>query len=571
MNGECQKKMKHIIYQTIPRVFGNFNEQLVKNGRLDENGCGKFNSYTLKALASIRELGVTHVWYTGIIAHATCTDYSSCGIPNDHPAIVKGAAGSPYAIKDYYDVDPDLADDVPERMNEFEALIQRTHDAGMKVIIDFVPNHVSRMYRSLKKPAYIDDLGQNDDTQTAFARANNYYYIPGQPLELHFGAWNDAFVYSEFPAKATGNDCFHTSPGPYDWYETVKLNYGVDYQNGMAACFSPVPDTWHKMLDILLFWAGKDVDGFRCDMAEMVPLAFWNWVIPQVKSYRNVLFIAETYHPESYRDYIETGKFDYLYDKVGMYDTLRAILCGNMPATRITPCWQALEGIQDHFLFFLENHDEQRIASAFFADNPQVGIPGLALITMLNKNPVLIYNGQELGEKGMDEEGFSGRDGKTTIFDYWSMTSVRAWANNGVFDGGRLDDEQRALRLTYQKILQIATGEKAIALGRSYGLAYCNIDNPDFPSEIMVAGLRQFENELILVVINFGKEACPFRVHIPKEAFDFLQIPDNTVSHVKDLLSGEESICALTYVCPYQGHISAYSAKILKFNPFFSE
>jgi glycosidase len=533
---------------------------------MDENGCGKFNSYTEKALKEIKDLGVTHIWYTGIIAHSTCTDYAAYAIPGDHPAIVKGKAGSPYAVKDYYDVDPDLAENIPGRMKEFEALVGRTHEAGMKVLIDFVPNHVARSYHSRMKPAYIDDLGQHDRTETAFSADNNFYYLPGQRLELHFGAQEEDFEYSEFPAKVTGNDCFSATPGKNDWYETVKLNYGVDYLNGGTKHFSPVPDTWNKMLDILLFWAGKGIDGFRCDMAEMVPVEFWSWVIPQVKSRRHVIFIAEIYNPALYKDYIRTGRFDYLYDKVGMYDTLRAIICRRAPATDITARWQAIEEIKKQMLFFLENHDEQRIASDYFAGNAQAGIPGLAFIAMLDVNPVMIYNGQEVGEKGMDSEGFGGIDGRTSIFDYWSMKSIRAWANNGLFDGKGLNSEQRSLRESYKKILHAVENEKALSLGHFYGLAYCNTDNPYFPSERMTAYLRKYENELIIAVINFDDKAYHFRINLPENAFDVLNIPDNTVSKVKELLSGEETICSLTYTCPYQDAISAYAAKILKFS-----
>jgi glycosidase len=532
---------------------------------MEENGCGKFNSYTAEALESIRELGVTHIWYTGVIAHSTCTDYTAYGISKDHHAIVKGKAGSPYAIKDYYDVDPDLAENIPARMNEFEELIRRTHDTGMEVIIDFVPNHVARSYHSLMKPAYIDDLGQHDHTEQAFSVANNFYYIPGQGLELHFGAQEEDFEYSEFPAKATGNDCFSATPGRNDWYETIKLNYGVDYMGGGSGHFSPTPGTWHKMLDILLFWTGKDVDGFRCDMAEMVPVEFWNWAIPRVKSRKNVTFIAEIYNPEQYEACVKTGRFDYLYDKAGMYDTLRKIICRQAPATDLTACWQAIEKIKEHILFFIENHDEQRIASTFFAGNAQAGIPGLALIAMLDVNPVMIYNGQELGEKGMDDEGFSGVDGKTSIFDYRSMKSVRDWANSGLFDGGKLSDEQRQLRETYGKILTAARNEKALSCGHFYGLAYCNRDNPYFPSEQVTAFLRKYENELILVLINFDDKPHSFRINIPENAFDILNIPDNTASKVRELLSGEETLCALTHACPYQESLPAYSTKILKF------
>jgi len=557
---------KHVIYQTFPRLFGNYAANPAKHGSKEVNGCGKFNSYSEKALSEIKALGVTHIWYTGVQAHATCTDYTMYGIPKDHCAIVKGKAGSPYAIKDYYDVDPDLAEDVPCRMNEFEALVGRTHEAGMKVIIDFVPNHVSRNYRSLQKPAYVDDLGWHDRTELSFSPSNNFYYLPGQPLELHFLAHEEAFAYNEFPAKVTGNDCFRATPGVNDWYETVKLNYGVDVLNHGVEHFSPIPDTWKKMLHILLFWLDKDVDGFRCDMAGMVPVAFWNWLIPLVKNRKNVLFIAEIYDLPTYRTYVETGHFDYLYDKVGTYDLLRDVIVRKASVSGLVQHLNTHESMRENLLFFLENHDEQRIASDFFAGNARAGVPALIFMTTFHANPIMIYNGQELGEKGMDAEGFSGLDGKTSIFDYWRMDSVRRWANDGRFDGGLLDKEQLETRALYKKILRLANDERALASGSFYGLAYCNDDNPDFPSDRIMAYLRKYHDEVILVCINFDDQAHHIRVRIPANAFDVMQLPDNTVSVMKDLLSDETCICALTHTCPFCVTLPKQSAKILKFN-----
>lgn len=101
-------------------------------------------------------------------------------------------------------------------------------------------------------------------------------------------------------------------------------------------------------------------------------MEFWEWVIPQVKEkYPDLLFIAEVYNPAEYQNYLFRGKFDYLYDKVGLYDTLRNVACGYDSATAITRSWQRLGGIEKRMLNFLENHDEQRIASDFFASNPQ--------------------------------------------------------------------------------------------------------------------------------------------------------------------------------------------------------
>ena len=562
---ESRKTEKMIIYQVFPRWFGNTNTKPVRNGSLEENGVGKFSDFTPLALSKIKGLGTTHIWYTGVIEHATQTDYTAYHIQKDHRAVVKGKAGSPYAIKDYYDIDPDLADHVENRMEEFEALVARTHDAGMKVIIDFVPNHVARQYHSDAQYNFIEELGQNDNTSKAFDPNNNFYYIPGQPLTLPFTNDDEGLGYSEFPAKATGNDRFDAFPNCNDWYETVKLNYGVDYLNGRSKHFDPIPNTWHKMLDILRFWASKQIDGFRCDMAEMVPVEFWEWAIPLVKKDYPVIFIAEVYNPAEYRNYIFNGHFDYLYDKVGLYDTLRAVICGQAPASNIPACWQSLEGIQSHMLNFLENHDEQRLASDFFAKDPSAGISGLMVSALMNTNPMMIYSGQELGERGMDEEGFSGLDGRTTIFDYWSVSTLRNWKNGGKYDGGKLTEKQKQLRQQYAAILNIAKNEPAITQGSFFDLMYTNEKNRFFNNRNQYAFLRKHKNEVILVVANFTHSEQNVWVNIPEDAFKALDIKDNEAAMLKDLLTGTETISTLTTAWPIKVKLEACSGKVLKF------
>ncbi|MDR0795917.1 MAG: alpha-amylase [Tannerella sp.] len=555
---------KIIIYQVLPRLFGNKNQTLVKNGTMAENGVGKFSDFTCKALDEIKRMGITHIWYTGVIEHATQTDYSAYGIRKDHHAIVKGKAGSPYAIKDYYDVDPDLADDVPQRMLEFEKLIDRTHKAGMKVIIDFVPNHVARQYHSDARPPAVYNLGQYDNTQKDFDPDNNFYYLSGQQLKLHFGTYGDDPAYCEFPAKVTGNNCFHANPAEHDWYETVKLNYGVDYEDGGFYYFDPVPDTWYKMLDVLLFWKGKGIDGFRCDMAEMVPVEFWHWVIPKVKTGSDLIFIAEVYNPALYRDFIIKGGFDYLYDKVGFYDTLRDVICKKTSTSPITNCWQAVEGIQQHLIRFLENHDEQRIASGFFAGSGERGFPGMIVAATMQTNSVMIYSGQELGERGMDEEGFSGLDGRTTIYDYWSLPYIQNWINNERFDGTLLSEMQQKLSQSYAMLLHIAGTEPAIVQGRLFDLMYVNLHLCDYRNRIF-AYLRIFEQEVILIAVNFHGEERTVSIVIPLKAFQLMQIPDNHAAKLIDLFTGKQSICTLTYACPYRVTIPASSGRLLKF------
>ena len=527
------KDKKTIIYQLMPRWFTNFKEDCVPNGTIRQNGCGKFNEIDDSKLRSIKSLGATHVWYTGIIEHATATSYKRNGIAPCNPHVVKGKAGSPYAIRDYYDVCPDLAVNVKNRMAEFEALVNRTHQAGLKVIIDFVPNHVAREYESDVRPVGVQDLGERDNPMMFFDPKNNFYYITGQefaPVGVELGAGEGA--YREFPARATGNDCFTASPGRDDWYETVKLNYGVDPWNG-STHFSPIPSTWTKMLDILMFWAGKGIDGLRCDMAHMVPVAFWHWAIGQVKAqYPDMVFIAEIYDVSLYRSYIFEGGFDYLYDKVTLYDTLRGILCEGWAASELTRCWQTVEGIGDHMLNFLENHDEQRIASRQFCGDPMKALPALVVSATMSRCPFMVYAGQELGEKAADAEGYSGPDGRTTIFDYWSVPTLRRWHQ------GKPTPDERRLRSVYRKILHLCNQEKTLSRGQFFDLMYVNQETLD--THCQYAYLRHCEGEMLLVVANFGDHEVNTAVRIPRHALECAGMSDGTYT-CRDLLSGNTS------------------------------
>lgn len=553
-----------IIYQVLPRLFGNQNDTCKCGGTIEENGVGKFADFTSKVLHEIRMLGCTHIWYTGVIEHATQTDYSRYGIEPDNAFVVKGRAGSPYAIKDYYDVDPDLAVNISDRMREFEELVVRTHDEGLKVIIDFVPNHVARRYRSDAKPAGVTDLGENDNTGVHFDPQNNFYYIPRQEFQPQFYVGEGDRKYCEYPAKATGNDCFGAYPNRDDWYETVKLNYGVDYLHGRRRCFDPIPDTWFKMRDILLFWSGKGVDGFRCDMAEMVPVEFWGWVIPQIKkAYSGIDFIAEVYNPHEYRYYIEGGKFDYLYDKVGLYDLLRSIVNGHAAASQITRCWQSLDGITAHMLNFLENHDEQRIASPNFAGDPFRAYPALIVSAMMNVNPMMIYFGQELGEQAADAEGFSGLDGRTTIFDYWSIRSVRTWFAGGKCSVAALTPEQKELRRRYKQVLTLCNKELAIREGAFFDLMYVNGNNPDFDTRKQYAFLRKKDNDLLVIIVNFDDKDVQVGVKIPQHAFDLWNLTAREYM-AEELLSGNTDHKIVSPEVLFSSQVKAYGAVIWK-------
>lgn len=518
---------KPIIYQLFPRLFGNYNETRKHNGTKEENGCGRFTDINARALKAIADLGATHVWYTGVIRHATAK--------YNNPAITKGLAGSPYAITDYYDVDPDLAKNEARRMQEFEALVQRTHEAGLDVLIDFVPNHVSREYKSVCKPAGVEDLGENDHPEWAFSPLNNFYYLPGEKFTMD----KDLQGYEEYPAKVTGNDCFSSHPSANDWYETVKLNYGVFYQGGREKQFDPVPSTWIKMRDILLFWADKGIDGVRVDMAEMVPVEFFAWAIAAVrKKHKKFLFIGECYDPKLYDAYLAAG-FNYLYDKVGMYEYLRGVTSRSWPAEGITAQWMQHGERLNHMLYFLENHDEQRIASGFFCGSGRCAEPAMIVAATLNQCPIMIYSGQELGERGMDMEGFSGIDGRTTIFDYWGVKSIQAWANNGKFDGAKMTDAQRELRDFYQRLLTLTRDDKAIQKGKMYDITYAQ--NEGFDKNKQFAFIRHTKGETLLIVVNFHDREQQINVRIPNDAFVYLGLDEKPKAKATDLLRGEET------------------------------
>jgi glycosidase len=547
-------KEKVIIYQVFTRLYGNRNTTRQENGSIEENGCGKMADFSSEVLKDIAQMGVSHIWYTGIIRHATTTDYTAYGIPRQHSAVVKGRAGSPYAITDYYDVDPDLAVNVKERMQEFEQLVVRTHEAGLKMVIDFVPNHVARQYHSICKPQGVKDLGEDDNPNCGFDPVhNNFYYCPGQRLVPYFDLYHgEEEPYIEEPAKATGNDHFDNTPNKNDWYETVKLNYGVDYYAGGIGHFEPIPDTWKKMTDILLFWASKGIDAFRCDMAEMVPAEFWAYATKIVKKkYKNIVFIGEVYNPQEYRRYIVSG-FDWLYDKVGMYDTMRNVICHHAPASAISGAWQQTDDIRDHMLYFLENHDEQRIASDFFAADAVKGIPAMIASLLMQQNPFMLYAGEEYGECGMDKEGFSGNDGRTTIFDYWSIDTLCRAAEK------KLTAKEKKLYDIHKRVMMLARKEKAIREGVFFDLMYVNGS-----LEHQYVFLRKAGRDLLLVAVNFDDYAVAIDINIPAHAFDFLKVKEG-VYEATDLLTKDKDTLGLKRDGVVRMTLDARDAVVLK-------
>jgi glycosidase len=534
---------KIVIYQLLPRLFGNYNSTNKTYGTLVENGTGKFNDIDDKALNGIKELSANYIWYTGVIAHASLTDYSKFGIPNSDADVIKGIAGSPYAIRDYYDVDPDLAVDVNHRMQEFQDLIKRTHDNGLKVIIDFVPNHVARSYHSNVKPKDVEDFGENDDTTKSFSPTNDFYYLNGQnfivpdidkkpnPLD----SLKD-YQFNESPAKATGNNSFNAKPKDDDWYETIKLNYGVDYQDNGKTYFDPIPPVWLKMKDILVYWAKKGVDGFRCDVAEMVPVEFWHWVIPQVKKENpNLIFIGEAYNPNVYSQYLKFGGFDYLYDKVGLYDGLKKLI-RNQPDADVKDISSAknqVQGFDDQMLRFLENHDEERIASSAFAADPTFAKPAMVVTATLGKSPVMIYFGQEVGEPAKGIEGFGQDDNRTSIFDYWGIPNYQKWTNNGAFNGAKLEDKEKQLRDFYVNLLKISSQNEAISNGYFYEVPQNIINNNK-----IYAYFRYTKNQRFLIISNFSRDQnFEVKISIPNEILSL-----NPSSKAIDLLTNQDVV-----------------------------
>jgi glycosidase/predicted alpha/beta superfamily hydrolase len=552
---------KPVVYQVMTRLFGNTNTTNKPWGTIEDNGVGKFADFTDKALAGIRELGTTHIWYTGVPHHAVVRDYTDFGISNDDPDVIKGRAGSPYAVKDYYNVNPDLAVDPANRLAEFEALIERTHDHGMQVVIDIVPNHVARNYESISRPAGVEDFGASDDTSVEWARDNNFYYVvdedfrvPGFPAHYRpLGGEAHPLVdgrFDESPAKWTGNGARSPQPAFDDWYETVKMNYGVRPDGSYAFERLPeeardwsieehaefwsgrdVPDSWNKFRDIVLYWTAKGVDGFRYDMAEMVPVEFWSYLNSSIKAANpDAFLLAEVYNPAMYRDYLQLGRMDYLYDKVGLYDTLKPIMRGEASTAGIAPVHAEVLDIEEHMLHFLENHDEQRIASRDFAGDPNKAKPAMVVSSLLSRSPTMVYFGQVVGEPGDGDAGF-GDPTRTTIFDYWGVPAHQRWMNDGRFDGGQLTDEERELRDFYVRLLNLSASNPAMAG------AYTAIETGH---DKLFAFARWHGDERLIVLSNFDAEADhDITLEVPAGLVRELQLSDGRYV-LDDLLYGEQ-------------------------------
>ena len=515
---------KIVVYQVLTRLFGNTNTHNIPWGTIEENGVGKFADFTEEALQQIKKLGATHIWFTGVLHHALTTNYTAYGISNDFPAVVKGRAGSPYAIKDYYTVNPDLATDPALRLEEWEALIARTHQCGLKVIMDIVPNHVARRYESIAKPEGVRGFGEDDDTTVQYAINNNFYYNPNEAFELPEGIYGE---YHEFPAKWTGNGARASKPDRNDWYETVKLNYGIrpdgtkdfptlptGFENENTEAHyrfwkdKTVPD---KFKAIALYWLAKGVDGFRYDMAEMVPVEFWSYFNSTIKHQNpDAFLLAEVYNPNEYRPYLHLGKMDYLYDKVQLYDTLRNIVVHSHSTDAITAIQRSLADISHRMLHFLENHDEQRIASPEFAGNAEKAKPAMVVSTLISsESPVMLYFGQEVGEKGAEAAGF-GSPSRTSIFDYIGVPAHQRWLNNKRFDGGQLSETERSLRDFYQRLLNLEVN------GSYTDLHLHNRQHTEYYNDRVYSFARGNEHEQWVIVSNFSSQhSFGFELQLP--------------------------------------------------------
>jgi glycosidase len=530
MAQDKSKSDKHVVYQMMFHLWGNQQTQVKRNGSASENGVTKFKDISEKGLKALKKKGYSHLYTTGILEHATMEDMTAYGSPLDHPHVVKGRAGSPFAIKDYYDVNPFLADKPTERMQEFAAMLDRVHKADLKLVLDFVPNHLARAYHSDMKPAGVVDFGQNDNKDLSFSSNNNFYYLPGTQFTVPAGVNPPVPVtvpYIEIPAKVSGNNVFSAQPSIHDWFETVKLNYGVDLQHGNQTHFDPIPDTWLKMTDVLLYWTKKGVDGFRCDMAEMVPVEFWAYAIPKVKAINpEAVFIAEIYNPGEYRNYIFKGGFDYLYDKVGLYDGIRHIMEKKPGATTadITRVWQQESGdFANHMLRFLENHDETRLNTpAFAANNFWSTIPGMVLTASMHDGPLMIYFGQEFGEKAQEIEGFNEADDRTTMFDFYRVDTHQRWVNGGKFDGGKLTADEKVIDSFYTDLLAWVNSSCVIQLGKFFDLQYAQ--NAGYPKDKVYSYLRYTEKDRNLIICNFDSVDHSFAVEIPTLALDMMGV-----------------------------------------------
>ena len=533
--------MRPVVYQLFVRHFSNHKAGGEPWGSRDANGCGTFAGVNDAALDALSQMGITHVWFTGVLRHATQTAHP--GLPADPACTVKGIAGSPYAVTDYFDVDPDLAEDPARRLDEFADLLRRCRRHGLVPLMDFIPNHVSRCYRSTVRPQ--SSFGAGDDTAHFFRRDNAFYYLHPQNSDRALQLPQGEFTPERGHGRVTGNNAETWTPGACDWYETVKLNYGCDYTLGPAGVARMLPPcgaeprVWRIMNEVLAYWQELGVGGFRCDMAHMVPPTFWRWAIARARLRdEDAFFMAEGYNDHmkltggDVHDALLDAGFNAVYDSPA-YDALRGICERGAWANDLD------EANRDHLKSFfrgvryLENHDEQRLAApcAWNGRGPAVARALMAAQYTATASPVLVYNGQECGEDASGPGGFGGDNGRTSIFDYTSLPHFRHWTAGGAFDGSAMTPQERALRGATVSVLRLLQ-HPALSKGGFYGLNWANKETPGFgrvegeqtSGHYLYAYLRHYRKAkaTVLVVCNFHPQqdftTC---IHIPQNAQDW--------------------------------------------------
>ncbi len=536
--------MRAVIYQLFVRHFSNFSPEGKPFGTREENGCGTFNAITDAALEQIARMGVTHLWLTGVLRHATQSEHP--GLPADPACVVKGKAGSPYAVTDYFDVDPDLAENEEKRLEEFAALLARCRRWGMVPMIDFVPNHVSRHYRSVVRPE--SSFGAQDDTGCFFARDNSFYYLEPHHSDARMLLPEGEYEPERGQGRVTGNNVASWTPGVYDWYETVKLNYGTDYRHGshataaLPSLLAPeyaLPRTWQLMNEVLAWWQDMGVGGFRCDMAHMVPLPFWRWIIAHARLRdRSAFFMAEGYDDHlklidgPVHEALLSAGFDGVYDGVA-YESLRKLYEGGAWANDLDRLHAESSPLFRGGVRYVENHDEPRVAAPQYWGG--VGRDAIRAILVAQYctacGPVLVYNGQETGERADGPGGYGGDNGRTSIFDYTRLPTLQHWTNGGAYDGALLTPDERELRCFTEHLLTLLQ-HPALAKGGFYGLNWANRETPGYgrragdavSGHSLYAFLRHFRKtkSTLLVVCNFSPtDTVETRVHLPLNALEW--------------------------------------------------
>jgi glycosidase len=594
------------VYQLFVRQFGNTNETRTTNGTLAQNGVGKFNDINDAAIGSLRKMGFTHIWLMGVLQQAGLTDYSSIGQPADDPDLLKGIAGSPYAIKDYFDVCPDYAARPEKRIDEFKSLLERIHKHEMKALIDFVPNHVARSYASDVRPELNfgekGNDGAGDERSIFFSPQNNFFYLKpdgtGPPLRLPTckdgqvisptckavallnerrdkdegndgrrrplqkcdGLFDGEMAFG----RATGNNVVSWTPAMTDWYETAKLNYGFDFTRSLENPHEypnaltpekPIPDTWKKMDRVLEHWQAMGVDGFRCDMAHMVPPEFWNWAIAKARARQpDVVFIGEAYDTDPAKvpgldttiSKLHGGRSSVMFDLLNAgftavyddrtYRVIKAIYEGPGWANDIDYAC-ADDFIFENSIRYAENHDEVRLAAKlqWAGIGMQAGPAICAILYGLSRGGILFHNGQEVGEPGEGQEGFGHDDARTSIFDYWSMPEFVKWVNGHQYDGGRLSSGQKALRESYERLINLID-QPAFRRGVCVPLNAANRDNPNYgrlpneqPSGHWLYSFLRHDSEssqIFLVVVNLHPRESlkEVRIIIPSDIVQSLRL-----------------------------------------------